>query len=137
MGRASVLDPAGEQGQEPLARAGVEAADQLAMGVAPREGASGQGETLDEGGGRNDDPAKLQIVDDGAHDRLAPLGPDRCRGAGRNRDAIVGLPDGAQVEMTDDLACMLPACLVAAGVLVEGAWLDPELLGDDVDDSSG
>ena len=51
---------------------------------------------------------------------------------GRNRDAIVGLPDGAQAEMTDDLACMLPACLVAAGVLVEGAWLDPEhaLLAD-------
>jgi len=104
VGRASVLDPGGEQGQELLARDGVEAADQLAVGVTPGEGAPGQGEALDEGRGRNDDPAQLQVVDDGTYDRLAPLGPDRGCGAGRDRDAIVGLPDGAQVEMTNDLA---------------------------------
>ncbi len=104
------------------------------MSVAPCEGAAGQGEALDERSWRNDDAADLQFVDDGAHDRLAPFGPDRGCGTGGDRDAVVGLPDRAQFEVENDLARVLPSRLVAAGVEIEDPWLDPELLGDDVDD---
>src|SRR5271165_4294036 len=55
-------------------------------------------------------------------------------GAGSNRDAVVGLPDRAQFEVENDLARVLPSRLVAAGVEIEDPWLDPELLGDNVDD---
>src|SRR5271155_2714073 len=135
MDRAPViLNPGGEQGLEPLAHAGVEAADEFAMSIAPCEGAARQGEALDERSWWNDDAADLQFVDDGAHDRLALFGPDRGRGAGSDRDAVVGLPDRAQFEVENDLARMLPSRLVAAGVEIEDPRLDPELLGDDVDE---
>ena len=133
MDRAPVVDPGGEQGLKLLARVGVEVADELAMSVTPREGAAGQGEPLDQERGRNDDALELQAVDDGAHDRLAPLGSSRGRGGG----PVIGLPDGAQLEMGDDLARVLATGLVAAGVEVEQARLDPELIGDDLDDRGG
>ncbi len=40
----------------------------------------------------------------------------------------------AQFEVENDLARVLPSRLVAAGVEIEDPWLDPELLGDNVDD---
>ena len=46
-----VLNPGGEQGLQPLAHAGVEAADEFPMSVTPCEGAAGQGEALDERAG--------------------------------------------------------------------------------------
>jgi hypothetical protein len=104
------------------------------MSVAPCEGAAGQGKALDERSWRNDDAADLQFVNDCAHDRLAPFGPDGGCGAGGDREAVVGLPDRAQFEVENDLARVLPSRLVAAGVEIEDPWRDPELLGDDVDD---
>ena len=133
--RAPVFfDPGGKQSFEALARAGLEAARELAMSVAPCEGAAGEGKALDEESRWNDDATDLQVVDDGAHDRLASLCPDRGRGACRDRDAVIGLTDRAQVKMEDDLACVLPTRLIPPGVEIEDAWLDPELLGGDLYD---
>src|SRR3954447_10930658 len=47
-----------------FARVAVEVANELAMSVTPRE-------PLDQKRGRNDNALDLQVVDDGAHDRLA------------------------------------------------------------------
>jgi hypothetical protein len=63
--------------------------------------------------------------------------PAAAVAAAVNGGPVIGLPDGAQVEVGDDLARVLTTGFVAAGVEVEQARLDPELIGDDLDDRGG
>ena len=66
-------------------------------------------------------------------DKIAALMP-RPEGNPAATIRLRTLPDRAQFEVENDLARVLPSRLVAAGVEIEDPWLDPELLGDGVDD---
>ena len=90
------LDPLGEKSVQCLARQDVEPPAQLLVRPATRLSSSREGEALDERGPRDEDAAAPQPLDDAHDDRPTALGRGRGHGAGRDRGAVVGLPDRAQ-----------------------------------------
>jgi hypothetical protein len=137
MDGAVLLSSGGQQGVEVFARRRVEVPHEVAMRLPPRPGATGEREPLHKTGHWNKDPAGLEVVEDGAHDRLTLFGPDGGRGAGQDRGPVVGLPDRPQAQVRDDFAHVLAARRVTPGVELEHGGRDSELIRDHLDDSGG
>jgi hypothetical protein len=130
------LDPGGQQRFKALAGVGIKTADEVAVGLASGQGPASQGKAFDQRGGRDDDVADLQVIDDGPHNGLAPIRSNGSRGTRHEGAPVIGLADGAQAQAGDDLADMLPTGLVTPGLEIEDGRRDPNLLADGLHDGS-
>jgi hypothetical protein len=110
------LDARGQQCRQSGPDGLAEIAGQIAVGLPSCPCPAGEGKAFDQVRQRHDDAAQLQVFDNGANDRFAPLGRDRGPCGGHDRRAVVGLAHRPQSEQGDDLADMLPAGLVTSGV---------------------